>query len=162
VLAALVREYIASGEPVASSLLVTAAGLGVSSAVRVTGFLPNVAVTLLGGGSNVLIGDRAFCSFAHFALLLRRGLHGLFRAHQKLIVSFRPGRAYNGPGQGRHKKGLPNSCWLRRLGPQDQVVEYFKPKRCPDWLSADDYVLPGLFDLHAHYAMDRKPEPRPE
>src|SRR4051812_20640801 len=32
VLAALVREYIASGEPVASSNLVTAAGLGVSSA----------------------------------------------------------------------------------------------------------------------------------
>src|SRR5438093_4283792 len=32
VLAALVREYIASGEPVASSLLVTAAALGVSSA----------------------------------------------------------------------------------------------------------------------------------
>jgi heat-inducible transcriptional repressor len=32
VLAALVREYIVSGEPVASSLLVTAAGLGVSSA----------------------------------------------------------------------------------------------------------------------------------
>lgn len=31
-LAALVREYIATGEPVASSLLVTAAGLGVSSA----------------------------------------------------------------------------------------------------------------------------------
>src|SRR4029078_5449684 len=32
VLAALVREYITSGEPVASSLLVTAAGRGVSSA----------------------------------------------------------------------------------------------------------------------------------
>src|SRR6202171_4070715 len=32
ILAALVREYIASGEPVPSSLLVTAAGLGVSSA----------------------------------------------------------------------------------------------------------------------------------
>src|ERR687887_1795466 len=32
VLAALVREYIGSGEPVASSVLVTAAGLGVSSA----------------------------------------------------------------------------------------------------------------------------------
>src|SRR5438105_11956370 len=32
VLATLVREYIDSGEPVASSLLVTAAGLGVSSA----------------------------------------------------------------------------------------------------------------------------------
>src|ERR1041384_2507765 len=32
VLAALVREYIESGDPVASSLLVSAAGLGVSSA----------------------------------------------------------------------------------------------------------------------------------
>src|ERR671919_155234 len=32
ILAALVREYIASGEPVASSVLTTAAGLGVSSA----------------------------------------------------------------------------------------------------------------------------------
>src|SRR5438876_6947037 len=32
VLAALIREYIATGEPVASSLLVSAAGLGVSSA----------------------------------------------------------------------------------------------------------------------------------
>jgi len=32
ILAALIREYIASGEPVASSLLVSAAGLGVSSA----------------------------------------------------------------------------------------------------------------------------------
>src|SRR5436190_9811920 len=32
VLAALVREYIASGEPVASSFLAAAAGLGVSSA----------------------------------------------------------------------------------------------------------------------------------
>src|SRR5436309_6065963 len=32
VLATLVRQYIESGEPVASSLLVTAAGLGVSSA----------------------------------------------------------------------------------------------------------------------------------
>ncbi len=30
VLAALIREYIATGEPVASSLLISAAGLGVS------------------------------------------------------------------------------------------------------------------------------------
>src|SRR4026209_1900682 len=32
VLSALIREYITTGEPVASSLLVTAAGVGVSSA----------------------------------------------------------------------------------------------------------------------------------
>jgi len=41
VLAALVREYIGSGEPVPSSLLVTAAGLGVSSAT-----MPNIVAGL--------------------------------------------------------------------------------------------------------------------
>lgn len=89
---------------------------------------------------DVLIGDRAFCSFTHFALLLRRGLHGLFRAHQKQIISFRPGRAYNGPGRGPHQKGLPRSRWLKRLGVQDQLVEYFKPKCRPEWMSAEEYA----------------------
>ena len=46
---------------------------------------------------DVLIADRGFCSFAHFALLVTRKLHGLFRAHQKSIISFRPGRDYNTP-----------------------------------------------------------------
>jgi len=97
---------------------------------------------------DILIGDRAFCSFAHFALLCARQLHGVFRAHQKLIISFRPGRACNGPGSGRHRKGLPCSCWLRRLGVRDQVVEYFKPKTCPDWLSPAEYAaLPASLTL---------------
>jgi hypothetical protein len=30
---------------------------------------------------DVLVGDRAFCSYAHLALCRRRKLHGLFRAH---------------------------------------------------------------------------------
>jgi len=97
---------------------------------------------------DVLIGDRAFCSFAHFALLRARHLHGVFRAHQKLIISFRPGRAGNGPGTGKHRKGLPCSAWLRRLGVQDQVVEYFKPKTCPVWLSQEEYAtLPASLTL---------------
>src|ERR1700750_2030506 len=41
ILAALVREYIASGEPVPSSLIVRAAGLGVSSAT-VRNILPRL------------------------------------------------------------------------------------------------------------------------
>lgn len=32
---------------------------------------------------DLLLGDRAFGSFAHLALLRRRGLHGLFRQHQR-------------------------------------------------------------------------------
>lgn len=89
---------------------------------------------------DILIGDRAFCSYAHFALLHARKLHGLFRAHQKLIVCFRPGRAYNGPETGRHRKGLPSSRWLQRLGVRDQLVEYFKPQTCPEWMSLAEFA----------------------
>ncbi len=89
---------------------------------------------------DVLIGDRAFCSFVHLALLAGRKLHGVFRAHQKQIIDFRPHRAYNGPGRGRRQKGRPNSRWLKRLGVQDQLVEYFRPKRRPDWMSPEDYA----------------------
>src|SRR4051794_3484105 len=31
---------------------------------------------------DVLVGDRGFCSFAHLALLARRGLYGVFRMHR--------------------------------------------------------------------------------
>jgi len=88
---------------------------------------------------DVLIGDRAFCSFAQFALLLGRQLHGLFRAHQRLIIDFQPGRPHNGPGR-RRRKGLPASRWLKRLGVCDQLVEYFKPKKKPDWMSEAEFA----------------------
>jgi hypothetical protein len=89
---------------------------------------------------DVLIGDRAFCSFAHLALLLRRKTHGVFRAHQRQVINFHPHRSYNGPGR-RFKKGRPSSRWLKRLGKHDQVVEYFKPKARyrPTWMSAEEY-----------------------
>jgi hypothetical protein len=98
--------------------------------------------------TDVLIGDRAFCSFAHFAFLIARKLHGVFRAHQKLHIDFRPGRAYNGPGTGRRVKGLPTSRWLKRLGVHDQLVESFQPKSRPDWLTADELAaLPASLVL---------------
>jgi len=85
---------------------------------------------------DVVGGDRAFCSFAHLALLRQRGCLGLFRAHQRLIVSFRPGRAHLEPGRSpQGQAGLPRSRWLKRLGRDDQLVEYFKPKERPEWLS---------------------------
>src|SRR5882672_2258995 len=37
---------------------------------------------LLGAG-DLLVGDRGFCSFVHLAMLSLRGIHGLFRIHQK-------------------------------------------------------------------------------
>jgi hypothetical protein len=94
---------------------------------------------------DVLIGDRAFSSYAHLALLRQRKLHGVFRMHQRQIVDFRAHRAYNRPGE-KPTKGRPTSCWLQRLGQHDQLVEYFKPEANgrPTWMSAADYdALPA-------------------
>jgi hypothetical protein len=73
------------------------------------------------------------------ALLISRGAHAVFRLHQKQIVDFTPGRAHARPGQKRVPKGMPRSRWIRAHGLMDQVVEYFKPARRPDWMSAAAY-----------------------
>lgn len=101
-------------------------------------------------GGDVLVGDRAFGSYAHLALCLGRGLHGLFRAHQRQIVSFRLGRRHG-------VKGGPKSRWLRRLGRRDQLAEYFKPKGRPEWMTAEQYAaLPdSIVVRELRYAVGR-------
>jgi hypothetical protein len=90
---------------------------------------------------DVLVGDRAFASYAHLALCRRRGLHGLFRAHQKQLVDFRSHQRWAPPGAyGTAAKGLPRSRWLRRLGKHDQLVEYHKPKKRSSWMTAEAYA----------------------
>jgi hypothetical protein len=90
---------------------------------------------------DVLIGDRAFGSFAHLALLLGRKLHGVFRLHQKQIVDFRLGRLHKVKGkQHMQVAGRPTSRWIKHLGRLDQWVEYFKPQKRPEWMSAEDFA----------------------
>lgn len=98
---------------------------------------------------DVLIADRGFCSYAHVALLLRGGLHAVFRLHQKQLVDFRVGRMHSPPfGPYKHIKGLPKTRWIKWLGTLDQQVEYFKPKELPDWLDAEAYAgLPASLVL---------------
>jgi hypothetical protein len=86
---------------------------------------------------DVLVGDRAFSSYAHLALCRRRGLHGLFRVHQKQIVSFRCHRRHQTARE--PAPGQPTSRWLRRLGHRDQLVEYVKPAARPEWMSAEEW-----------------------
>jgi hypothetical protein len=120
-----------------------------------TGFLLNVACAPLRthdmsrvgeihpelAEGDVLVGDRAFCSFAHLALLAARKVFGVFRAHQKQIVDFRPHRrTASSKSRKRGAKGLPTSRWLKRLGKHDQLVEYPKPKQRPVWLTAEQYA----------------------
>lgn len=91
---------------------------------------------------DVLLGDRAFGSFGHVALLVSRSLHGIFRAHQKLLVDFTPGRPHVEPDCGHHAKhkGLPRSKWIESLGPLDQIVEWFRPAVVPAWLTAEAWA----------------------
>ena len=71
---------------------------------------------------------------------MSRGVHAVFRLHQKQIVDFTAGRAHARPGQKQIPKGMPRSRWIRAYGLTDQVVEYFKPKSLPAWMSAAEYV----------------------
>jgi Transposase DDE domain len=128
-----------------------------------TGFLLNVASAPLRthdmsrvgrvhpdlAAGDLLVGDRAFCSFVHLALLAAPGIFGVFRAHQKQIVNFRPHRrAASKRSRKRHERGLPSSRWLKRLGRHDQLVEYTKPKKCPTWLTAEAFAtLPATITV---------------
>jgi Transposase DDE domain len=81
--------------------------------------------------SDLLVGDRGLCSFAHLALVLRAGLHACFRMHQMQIVDFRPGRPH---AAGKNRRGRPHSRWIRALGLEDQIVEWIRPASRPAWM----------------------------
>ena len=66
---------------------------------------------------DVALGDRYYCSYFDIAMLKRRGVDSVFRLHQRRPCDFRRGR---------------------RLGKEDQVVEWLRPKR-PDWMSEEIY-----------------------
>jgi hypothetical protein len=91
---------------------------------------------------DVLVADRGFCSYAHLALLLQRGVQGVLRIHQRTLVDFTLGRPHAHPAQGKSdgKKGMPRSRWSKQLGRWDQVVEWFKSTSKPDWMSQEQYA----------------------
>jgi hypothetical protein len=94
---------------------------------------------------DIVVADRGFCSFVHLVMLLDLGVFSLFRLHQKTIVNFRKGRSYSTARTGkkatRFVKGKPTSRWVKWLGTGDQIVEYFKPKQRPAWITAEIYAL---------------------
>ena len=107
---------------------------------------------------DVLVGDGHFGTYAHLALLASRGCHGLFPAHHKRVVDFTPGRAHVPPGR-RAGPGTPRSRWVESLGPDDQLVEYFKPATRSPWLSKGQWdALPkSLLVREVRRTVDRGP-----
>jgi hypothetical protein len=88
---------------------------------------------------DVLLGDDAFGTYAHLALLLQANLHGLFPVHHKRLVDLTPGRPHTHAGKGA-VTGATRARWVRSLGADDQVVEWLKPHGRPAWPTADAYA----------------------
>jgi hypothetical protein len=101
---------------------------------------------------DVLVADRARCSYAPLALLIQRHVHAVLRRHHKHLVDFTPGRAHVVPAKTIRAghKGKPRSRWLTPLGKQDHIVEWVKPIACPIWMPQEHFdPLPERLRLRA-------------
>jgi hypothetical protein len=93
---------------------------------------------------DLAVGDDSFGTYAHFALLSQRGVHGLFPLHHKRIADFTPHRPHIEPAavaRGIDGEGLPRSRWIKSLGEEDQLVEWFKPANRPRWMTREQWKL---------------------
>ena len=109
---------------------------------------------------DVLLGDRAFCSYAHIALLLQQNLHGVFRAHQRLLIDFAPGRKPRHERKKGQRGGITASTQLNKFSKHDQLVQWPKPpaRNRPSWMTPEDYEqLPEMIEVRElRYAVTRK------
>jgi len=90
-------------------------------------------------GGDILIGDDTYGGYAHLAGCVKSGLNGLFPSHHLRIVDFKKGRPHTEQGN-KAVAGLPRSRWIKSLGKEDQLVELFKPKERPAYLSKKEYA----------------------
>jgi Transposase DDE domain len=67
---------------------------------------------------DIILADRFFCSYWVIAALQARGVDVVVRLHQRRTADFRRGR---------------------RLGPEDHIVTWPKPKAVPAWMSRAEY-----------------------
>jgi hypothetical protein len=97
--------------------------------------------------NDLLLGDRGLGSYVHLALLLGRGLHGLFRLRAGQNVSFYA--KITAKRLDNRRPGEPTYRLVQKLGRFDQVVELFKAtRRGPNWLSATEFrALPNSIQV---------------
>ena len=97
---------------------------------------------------DVVVGDRGLASYAHLARLSLHQLHGVFRAHQRQLVSFRQDRQLTGKQPKGTKAKFATGRLVRKLGKFDQIVEYDKPATKPDWMTAEEFgALPATLHV---------------
>jgi hypothetical protein len=98
--------------------------------------------------SDLLVGDRGFCSFVHLAMLQARGVMACFRLHQRQAVDFRPGRKSRDQSPRGQKTAKPNSTFKKRLGYHDQLVSWKRPPQAPKWMTPEQWeLIPEWLDV---------------
>jgi hypothetical protein len=81
--------------------------------------------------SDVLLGDRAFCAYADMVSITQLGCDAVFRKHQSRTTTIRKGKI---------------------VGDCDKLVTWYKPKRCLQGLSKDDFdALPSTITVREIY-----------
>lgn len=98
---------------------------------------------------DVVLGDRVFGTWGYFALVLQHNLHAVTRAHQRLKLNFNPRQRW-------HERGT--YCRLYKLDDDDQVIEWFKPRHRPKWMSLAVYerLPPSIIVRMTRYTIRRK------
>ena len=86
---------------------------------------------------DVLLADRGLCSFAHLAMLAKLSVKAVFRVHQHQIIDFTPNRAHRDKKGKRQQRGIPSSRFVRKLGVDDQVVDWVAPATRSTWMSLE-------------------------
>jgi len=97
---------------------------------------------------DVLLADRGFCSFWHLAMLAAMSVDAVFRMHQRQVVDFTPDRPCRGTSGKKYRTGLPGSRFVRRLGHEDQVVEWRRPPTRPAWMTPEQFAaVPATLEV---------------
>jgi hypothetical protein len=147
------NQAVGCGFPVARVLALFHAGTGLLQQFlvaplrshemsRVSGLHPELRA------GDVLVGDRAFGTFAHLALLMSHGLHGVFRMSQRRVVDFTPDRPRPPRWNTGKLTGKARSQWVRALGPEDQGVAWYKPYVRAAWMTAEEHdALPETLTI---------------
>ncbi|OYD98277.1 IS4 family transposase, partial [Nostoc sp. 'Peltigera membranacea cyanobiont' 232] len=80
---------------------------------------------------DILLGDRAFCAYADLISIKNLNCDAVFRKHQARKTTMRKGKI---------------------IGSSDKLVTWYKPKRCPQGLSKDEFnALPSTITVREIY-----------
>jgi len=96
---------------------------------------------------DILVADRAYCAYSHFISLIRLQVDAIIRKHQRIITDFRPGRKHL-TSKDRYRSGRTRSKWIKAVGKEDQIIQWFKPESKPKSITQQEYLdLPASITI---------------